>query len=195
MRSTTFYLLLLSLLAFGCSTNDDNQATDNNEITEDNQVPEDNQVSFDLTTENFSGIYDITLIKLEQTSSYTSNGETVEEYYTSIGSNFETTWTFAENATFTLTGSYTLTDTREENGVQIFTDTYDLLLDESGSFVVDSDNATVRIIFSGNDNDEDDARNLFFVTSFSETTISLLNTRSETDSSLELRNEIELTRR
>ncbi len=147
------FLLFVTTIVTSCSSDDDNTS------------------SFDLTVENFSGVYSVTLLNSNDVETFTTDGETTTNTFNSEGSDFNLIWTFTPTGEITLTGSYTITDTGIEDG-EAFTFTDTVILNESGTYVLDVVNQTVLLSFDGEDDDE---AQLFDIQIFNENTIQLFS--------------------
>ncbi|MFD1062203.1 hypothetical protein ACFQ1Q_03015 [Winogradskyella litorisediminis] len=110
-----------------------------------NSCGDDDSPGVELTSENLAGTYDITFLRSSYEETVTaSNGTTfVSESGTTVGDTFtDAIWQFNTNGTYSVSGSYRVTETTTSNG-QTETDTYIDFLDDSGSFILNNMDRTI----------------------------------------------------
>lgn len=132
MRKTINILLAAMLILISVSCDED-----------------DNNSNLDVNETNVSGTYSLSAVFVEETETETIGGQTTVTIDRLEGIDFNNNVTFNLDGTLNSTGSY---DYREEtivNGtvVESETDTEDLT--DMGSFTVNTENRTVRIILDG----------------------------------------------
>lgn len=129
---------------------------------------DDDSPTVELTTSNLVGTYDI--IFLESNSVETDNGSgVVVERTQSVGDTFTNAMlVLNQNATYTVSGSYRVTETITTTGESPTTETEIENLDDSGSFSVNTTSRTITFDGEVNDVTLFDGANLYLTNSDSE---------------------------
>ncbi len=133
MKILKIILALIMIVSIASCSSDD----DNNQLL--------------LTNANLAGVYGIDYLKTVDIETIVFNGIPVTSTTTTEGDTFQIDWTFTENGTFTIEGQYRQVSITVI-GNDTTTNTEILLINETGTYVLNANNQTIALAF---DSDED----------------------------------------
>ena len=148
---------------------------------------DDGDTSFLLSEENLAGSYEFISLIGTTTTTGTIGGIPVTAEATAIGDTFQVEFIINDNNTFSIEGQLRITTTVTAAG-QSETDAEILVIDDTGSYVLDADEQTIQL-FS---NTGDLIEGLFSITLFNENQVTLVQTSSSEDDEISVESEIEL---
>lgn len=159
MKLKNYLFIFVATLALVSCKSDD----DNNQDT-----------TFLLNSTNLAGTYELTFLESIEEETFLVNNVPVESRITTVGDTFQVDFVVNANGTFSTSGEYRSTETTVVGQADPVIDTEIILLNETGTYVLNANNETLSLTSTG-----DNESIQYSITTFNENEVRLLYEFSE----------------